>query len=78
MTPNAPTTFKLQPSFQIGQLVWHRGNRDACGVVEAIVLLGRDDFRYRVSWGALECTEERETTLSDERPTFDGPDHSDN
>lgn len=72
MTPNAPTTFKFSPSFGIGQLVWHRGCRESCGVVEAIVLLGRDDYRYRISWGALECTEERETTLSDEPPAFDG------
>jgi len=71
MTP-AANTFKFQPGFQIGQLVWHRGSRESCGVVDCIVLYGRDDFRYRVSWGALECTEERETTLSDQAPSFDG------
>ena len=64
-----PTTFKVQPEFQVGQLVWHRGNRDACGVIDSIVLNGRDDFRYRVSWGSIDFSEERETTLTDERPT---------
>jgi len=78
VTPSGPATFKLTPAFGIGQLVWHRANREACGVVDSVVLRGRDDYLYRISWGSLEYTEERETTLSDERPTFDGPDHSDN
>ena len=71
MTPNNPTTFKLTFDFQIGQRVWHRANRDMSGMVDAVVLYGRDEYRYRISWGTIECSEERETTLTDEPPTFD-------
>lgn len=77
MTP-ATNTLKFQPDFQIGQQVWHRANREMSGMIDAIVLYGREEFRYRVSWGTAECTEERETTLTDEQPTFDGAQQGDN
>jgi uncharacterized protein (UPF0303 family) len=65
MTPN---TFKFAPAYQIGAVVWHCADRDSSGCVEAIVLYGREEFTYRVSWGSHECTEERETSITDERP----------
>ena len=71
MTSNT-STFKFAPDFQIGQQVWHKANREMCGMVDAIVLYGREEFRYRISWGTAEMSEERETTLTDEQPSFDG------
>jgi hypothetical protein len=70
---SANNTFKLTPAFPIGARVWHLADRESSGCVEAIVLYGREEFTYRVSWGSHECTEERETSITDQEPTFDGP-----
>ena len=77
MTPHGDT-FQFSPTFGIGQRVWHRGDRESSGVVEAVVLYDRAAFTYRVSWSTHEFTEERETSLTDDPPVFDGHHGGDN
>lgn len=67
MTPNAPS-FQLQPDFPIGTLVWHRADRDRCGIVKGLLILGRHNSSTLVSWPDGEETYETLTTITDERP----------
>lgn len=77
MTPNG-AKFQIQPDFALGTLVWHRADRDRCGVVKGLLITGRHNTQALVSWPDGDETYETLTTITDERPTFDGADHSEN
>jgi len=67
-------TFSPATSYQLGQTVWHAaGDKDDRGTVIALMIYGRADIRYLVSWRSnLERTEEPECGITDEAPAWDG------
>lgn len=45
MTPNE-AKFQIQPDFTLGTLVWHRADRDHCGVVKGPLITGRHNTTH--------------------------------
>ena len=72
MTPNEGT-FKVAVTWPIGTQIWHRSNRERGGTVKGVTFFSRTHYEYWISWGEDAClSHETETTITDERPSFDG------
>lgn len=76
--PDTPSRQLARMLMKSHPLVWHRADRDRCGIVKGLLILGRHNSSTLVSWPDGEETYETLTTITDERPSFDGPDHSEN
>jgi hypothetical protein len=67
----SPNTFPITPTLQLGQLVWHKANRERRGIIEAVVIYSRTAHKYMVSWGDGEWSIESETVITGEPPEPD-------